>query len=359
LTVTAPEGVVIVGLGMTTAVGLSAKETAASERAGTMRVGESPLYDRRYNPFTLALVPNDGLPKLARPLRRLPVTNRESRLLRLATQPLRECAGTLPRGGPRPPLLLVLPEPNPARPADPVGFLALLSRQVGDVFDATRSEAHCLGRAGGVLALGRAAEWIRADLAPFVLVGGVDTFRDLQVLASLDAEGRVKSEANLDGFIPGEGAGFLALTSRRAAAAWGLDVLAVLSPVAHGIEPGHLYSEQPYRGAGLAAAVQAATATAQAGAVRTVYCTMNGESHWAKEWGVALLRSRPAFADDHVVHHPAEYFGDIGAAAGPVMIGLAALGIRGGYRGGPCLVYASSDRETRAAVIVAGAAGTH
>jgi 3-oxoacyl-[acyl-carrier-protein] synthase I len=353
----APEDIVVVGIGMTTAVGLSAKETAASERAGTMRFAESHFHDRRYNPFTLALVPDDGLPTLARELRRVKLAARENRLLRLATQPLRESVAALPAGVPRPPLLLVLPDATPARPIDGAVFLDLLTRQVGGVFDGTRSEAHCLGRPGGVLALGRAAEWIRAGVAPFVVVGGVDTFRDLCVLAFLDAEGRVKSEANLDGFIPGEGAGFLLLGSRRNAESSGAEVLAVLSAVAHGVEPGHLHSEEPYRGAGLAAAVQSAAAMAPPGTLRSIYSTMNGESHWAKEWGVAFLRSRAAFAEEHAIHHPAEYFGDLGAASGPVLIGLAALGIRGGYRSGPCLVCASSDRETRAAVIVAGSLG--
>ena len=49
------------------------------------------------------------------------------------------------------------------------------------------------------------------------------------------------------------------------------------------------------------------------------------------------------------MHHPADCSGDSGAACGPIMAGLAALGIRDSYRRTPALVYGSSDRGARAA----------
>jgi 3-oxoacyl-[acyl-carrier-protein] synthase-1 len=55
------------------------------------------------------------------------------------------------------------------------------------------------------------------------------------------------------------------------------------------------------------------------------------------------------------MHHPADSFGDTGAACGPILVGLAALGIKAGYRRAPALVYGSSDRGLRAATIVSAA----
>jgi 3-oxoacyl-[acyl-carrier-protein] synthase-1 len=52
------------------------------------------------------------------------------------------------------------------------------------------------------------------------------------------------------------------------------------------------------------------------------------------------------------MHHPADCFGDAGAAVGPAMIGLAVHGIRARYRNSPSLVYASSDNGERAAILV-------
>jgi 3-oxoacyl-[acyl-carrier-protein] synthase-1 len=83
-----------------------------------------------------------------------------------------------------------------------------------------------------------------------------------------------------------------------------------------------------------------------------VYSSMNGESHWSKEWSVAYLRNRAAFNEGFRVHHPADCYGDLGAAAGPALIALVLLGMRGGYRAPAGLVYCSSDRGQRAAMLV-------
>lgn len=349
--------VVIVGLGMMTAVGLSAPETAASVRAGVARFTETSIRDHRFDPFTLAEVPDDGLPGLVPgvdgPAHGLLPTAREVRMLRLATMPLRECLGVLPAGVPTPGLVLSLPTAETRRPLDGAVFLARLAWQMGSRFNVRRSDASDRGRAGGLVAIERAAMVVRSGQVPFMLAGGVDTYRDLYVLGTLDLEKRVKSAAHLDGFIPGEGAAFLLLASRATARAWGLVPLAVVSPAALGVEEGHLYSEAPYRGDGLAAALSALLGTgAVSGPVREVYSSMNGEAHWAKEWGVGFLRNREAFAEDHGMHHPADSYGDTGAACGPLMAGLATAGVRGGYRRSPCLVYGSSDDGLRAALAV-------
>ncbi|OLD92129.1 MAG: hypothetical protein AUG84_02150 [Chloroflexi bacterium 13_1_20CM_4_66_7] len=185
-----------------------------------------------------------------------------------------------------------------------------------------------------------------------MLAGGIDCYRDLYVLGTLDMEQRVKSAANLDGFVPGEGAAFLLLSRADA----GAGPLAAVTQVAQALENGHLYSEQPYRGDGLAVAIQQLVQLgAAAGPIQEVYSSMNGENHWAKEWGVAFVRNAPAFLQDHGMHHPADCYGDTGAACAVLMVGLAALGIKQGYRRSPALVYGSSDRGQRAAVVVKAA----
>jgi 3-oxoacyl-[acyl-carrier-protein] synthase-1 len=272
-------------------------------------------------------------------------------MLRLGGVALRECLASLPSGTPPPRLVLALPETETTKPLDGAAFLRLLATQTGGAFTAQGSDASLRGRAGGLLAVGRAVELVRSGQAPCAVGGGIDTYRDLYVLGTLDAEGRVKSAANLDGFIPGEGAGFVAVASAAAGAA-----LAKLSPVAEGEEAGHLYSKEVYRGEGLAVAVQRLLqAGAAQGPIQEVYSSMNGENHWAKEWGVAFLRSSGAFLSEHGMHHPADCYGDTGAAAGPLMVGIAALGIKQGYRKSPALVYGSSDRGPRAALVVSAA----
>jgi 3-oxoacyl-[acyl-carrier-protein] synthase-1 len=346
---------VIVGVGMMTSVGLSAPETAASVRAATMRFSETPIRDHRFEPFMLAEVPEDALPGLVESVEREKgLTSREMRMLRLGTMPLIEALAVLPPGERAPPLALALPEMQPGRRVDGARFIKLFASQTGGRFDSSRGAAVDEGRAGALVAIARAAQMVRSGQAAFALAGAVDTYRDLYVLGTLDLEERVKSSSHLDGFIPGEGAAFLLLASESAARAAKLRPLGRLTRVAADIEAGHLYSDAPYKGEGLAKTLAQLFSSGDVGApIAEVFSSMNGESHWAKEWGVGFLRNKAAFAEDHAMHHPADCFGDTGSACGPLMIGLAAMGMRDGYRKSPALVYCSSDRGTRAALSVA------
>ncbi|MGH7674570.1 MAG: beta-ketoacyl synthase N-terminal-like domain-containing protein [Gemmatimonadales bacterium] len=350
------EPVLVVGVGMITSVGLSAPETSASVRAGIMRFEEATLHDHVYQPFTLAEVPEYGLPDSPDDFGRLEASSREDRMLRLTECALGECLNLLPSRAASPGLIVALPETPTTRPVDEAALLEDLAQAVGGRVDLRRSNASPRGRAGGLAAIARAGDLIRAGQADLVVAGGIDTYRDSWVLARLDAERRVKSEVNLDGFIPGEGAAFLLLADRRAAGALGLAPMAAVSRVAEAFETGHLYSDEPYSGAGLAATLaQLFQSGAASAPIQEVYSSMNGESFWAKEWGVAFLRNRAAFHAAHRMHHPADCYGDIGAACGPLMVGLAAVGIRDGYRRSPALVYGSSDHGARAALIVSAA----
>jgi 3-oxoacyl-[acyl-carrier-protein] synthase-1 len=353
------EEVVLVGIGMVTPIGLSAPETAASVRAGTMRFQESRYLDHRFQPFTVASVPDDALPALVDDVAATPtLSTRESRLLRLASRALSECLAPLSTRLAPLPFYLALPEGQRGRAIDTTGFLKLLATQTGGVFDPGQSVVLGEGRAGGLIALGQARQKLRSGKASMALICGVDSYVDLYTLGTLDLQKRVKSAVHLDGFIPGEGACALLLASASAAKASRLASLGMSSDVSRDFEKGHLFSSEPYRGDGLAAGVEALLASNPPGEpIRSVLSSMNGESHWAKEWGVAYLRNRNAFAEDHEILHPADCFGDTGAAVGALLVGLAALGrVRAGG-GGASLVYASSDHGERAAVFLQAATG--
>jgi 3-oxoacyl-[acyl-carrier-protein] synthase-1 len=348
----APE-VVVARVGIVTAVGVSAAETLASVKSTTMRFGSVDWLDRASEPFTVAAVPPAALPPLAAAAAAPGLTARDARLLRLGAKALAECVGSTGRGSSRPPLVLALPEPERQRPVDPRKFLRLFASQT-DLFDLVLSETVATGRAGGLSAIGRAAALVASGKAKMAVAGGIDSYVDLYTLGALDLEKRVKSGAHADGFIPGEGAAFLLLASRPAAAAAGLRPLATISGPAEGFEKGHLGSRETYKGEGLAATVQSLVGSAPPPApFASVWSSMNGESHWAKEWGVAFLRSRDAFAEGHSMHHPADCYGDAGAATGVLLAGLASLDAAGG----PALVYASSDLGPRAALSIHSAGG--
>jgi 3-oxoacyl-[acyl-carrier-protein] synthase-1 len=332
---------------MCTSVGVGASKTAAAVRAGLPRFRESPFYDRRGEPIILAAVPDEDLPPLA-PSLPDSVDEREAQMLRLAAPALAEVLGGVP-GAERIPLLLALPEALPGREVPGPAFLRRLAAQSGLGFSVEESRASTGGRAAGLAVLGEALDRLAAR-GGLVLVGGVDSHQDAALLQALDEEGRVRAHGIPDGFTPGEGAAFLLLGAASGAKR---APLARVEAAAAAEEPGHRFSDAPYRGEGLDAAFRGLFARVSgAPPVRTVYAGLNGESFGAKEWGISYLRHRERFADDLRVEHPADCLGDAGAALGPLMLGLAALGMQGGYRRSPCLVWCSSDGAARAAALV-------
>ncbi len=340
-------GASILSMGMMTPVGLTAPQSAASVRAGITRFAETSLYDKRFEPFTMSLLPDEVLPPLHPELEKtVGLTSRQVRLLRLTAPALQEALKGFPDEGGMP-LFLGAPEHLKDRP-QPLndGFLAQLGLQSGVGFDIAASKVIFGGRAAGLMALQAAMACLAAGKHPAVLAGGVDTYLDLYLLGTLDMEDRILGQAVMDGFIPGEGAGFVLLSSSGAS-------FARISPVFTGFEEGHLGSDKPYQGEGLAtvfAEIFGSGAFAQP--VREVYSAMNGENHWAKEWGVAFLRNQGSFDPSHGIHHPADCLGDTGAASGILLTILAAFGIGKGYRRSPALITCSSDLGNRAAVAV-------
>ncbi|WP_437667512.1 beta-ketoacyl synthase N-terminal-like domain-containing protein [Sorangium sp. So ce1182] len=348
-------GAEILAIGMVSAVGMTAPQTAASVRAGLVGARGTAILGRNLEPLTMAVLPDDSLPPLAPALADAPgLTQRQTRMLRLAGVALKECVQSEPRPD-RLPVLLAVPEAHPGRPV-PVGsrLLEQLRGQAEIPFDLQNSILYPRGRAAGMIALKAALDRLRSGASRYVVIGGVDSYLDLGLLGVLDPENRLLRSGPSDGFLPGEGAAFLLLGSTAEAQRSGRARLAHLEAAADAEEPGHRYSEMVYRGDGLDAAVRGlfAAVPAARAQVRTVYAGFNGENFNAKEWGVAYLRHQERFADDLRVEHPVDCLGDVGAALGPMMVGLAAIGISRGYRAPPCLVWCSSDKVTRGAALI-------
>ncbi len=341
----------IVGIGMMTPVGDSAAMTATSVQAGISAYQASSIYNKRFQPMTMALTPEDALPPLDEELETTPrLTSRQRRMLRLADKAIAESL-SVAKVPALPPLVLAGPEeiPDCPKPIDD-SFLTHLHRQAKGGFNLGKSKLLAQGRASGIEVIAQAWTLLTSQAEPFVLVGGVDTYLDLYLLSTLDMHDRVLADGVMDGFCPGEGAAFLLLASSQTVGKYGLKPLANLCQPALANEPGHRYSQSPYKGEGLSRAVTTALATLNGQKVNAVFSSMNGENLHAKEWGVASIRNQAALAEKLQFEHPADCYGDPGAAAAPLMVGLAALGMQGGEIPGPCMVYCSSEHEKRGAV---------
>lgn len=341
-----PSGMWIHGIGLTTPLGERPAAVAAAVRAGLSRRAESGFLNHNGDPMVVSRLPDDALPPLVPALADRPARHR--RLLRLATRALQQAVAAL-ADPPAIPLLLALPESHPALPPFDVGpLLADLAAQSG-VALAPGAATH-RGRAGALAALADALARPHDPKAPFVLLGGVDTYLDAGLLAALDHERRVQAVGVRNGFAPGEGAAFLLLSHRQVLP--GSRARVLLSHPSLGHEAGHRHGGAPLLGDGLADAVRGALHGRPAGAVQTVYAGLNGEQDGAREWGVAIVRNRDAFAEDLQLEHPASGLGDPGAAMAPTLLALVATGLERGYCAGPALVWCANDGPLRAAALV-------
>ncbi len=340
----------VLAVGLATPVGLASEAVAAAVRAGVNRFRETRYRNKALQPQRMSLLGDEHLRGLAAGAASSGggISPRD-RMLGLGAIALREACETWPEPVP---LLLALPEARAGLP-DAVGngFLRDLAAAAGIAIDEARSKEYRYGGAAAMLALRDAAALV-ASGREIAAVGGVDSLTDRALLDALDAEGRLLG-ASMDGFIPGEGAGFLLVGSHAAGRRLRLAPLARIAGVGLGGERGHRHSKEPYLGEGLAQAFQALfAAVPDAPKVRCVYAGLNGEGLLAKEWGVAYLRSAERFAEEFQVEHPADCLGDAGAALGPIMLGLAAIGLEKRYRDDPCLVWSTSDREPRGAALL-------
>jgi 3-oxoacyl-[acyl-carrier-protein] synthase-1 len=227
-------------------------------------------------------------------------------------------------------------------------FFPALQQQTDLPIDYAASRLISTGRTGVLEAL-RLADHYLYDLGlEAVLVGGVDTCQNSRWLALLDENGRIKSgrPGAGDSFVPGDGAGFLLLTARPANdEEWSYR----LTPPGFAAETGHLYSAEPYLANGLDTAVKQALLTApEELPITQMFSSMNGEHYWVKEIGVAASRSSHRLKN--AVHqHPADCYGDLGAATGAALIALAYSDHQRQKRQNASLIMTSSDNEFRAA----------
>ncbi len=325
------------------AIGRGSQQAWASARAGIARIVSSHVLDRNFDPIQMGLVPEDALVPLSPDLDKLPLPARARRMLRLATPALQGVAVDADA-----PMRLFLGAPHltAKNGAWLRHFPQYLQMLTGVPIDTAASLVIPQGRAAALLALEAACNALRSDPSAPVIVGGVDTFLDPRLLSTLDREGRVLGPTVMDGFIPGEGAAFMVL------AASGNGV--VVNGVASFNDPGHRTGSAPARGEGLAEAVNLLRGQLQGSPppVGVTFAGFNGESFDAKLWGVTQLRHRDFFASTMAMEHPADKYGDAGAATGAILTALAATAIADGSRNGPAFVWAASDHEPRACALL-------
>ena len=344
--------VYIAGIGMITPVGANTAMTAAAVKAGVSAYAETEYYGQNGQPITMAAVPTVIFDEIEAEIGEGDRFNlRHDRVVKMAILALREACALQSTKEPIP-LVLAMPEGQ-----TDIEGLSPLIQELENNCKPWVSTQQCRslhsGRAAGMEAMDFAFRYLYDLPNDFFLIGGSDSYRDYSRLNPLSEESRLVVPDSPDGFAPGEAAAFLLLTRKPELALARQGHIIALSPPGMAEEPGHLYSEEAYRGDGLDQAFKKALGNhPQPTNIHSIYSSMNGESHWAKEYGVAFMRNRNAFQDPVGIEHPADCYGDLGAATAPVLIALAAEHLLSQAKARTHLVYSSSDHGKRGAMVV-------
>jgi 3-oxoacyl-[acyl-carrier-protein] synthase-1 len=209
------------------------------------------------------------------------------------------------------------------------------------------------GHGAGLSAMLECVRAVQNGDIRFGVAGGVDSYCDPETLESLEEEGRLHTPRHPYGFIPGEAAGFCVIASADAVPRWQLQEELRIIGAGRTHEPHSRASEGVCTGEALSAAIEQASHSISAPIDQTI-CDLNGESYRADEYSFALVRTRPAFSETHTFITPADCWGDVGAASGPLFAMVASARYRKHHAAGPrTLLWAGGDSGERVAMVVA------
>src|SRR5690606_25442746 len=185
---------------------------------------------------------------------------------------------------------------------------------------------------------------------PAVILGA-ESYLHPQTLLWLLHQRLLAQPSSPNGFIPGEAAGCLVLSTARLRPYAGWPRQAVRRGVGIGHETQLRDSEIGSTGMGMIEAVREANASSAGAEVDTVYIDINGERYRSEEWGFVALRT-PELWRSLDYQAPSTCWGDVGAAWGTLAGVLAVRSFVRGYASGPrAMVLAGSLNGLRGAML--------
>lgn len=328
----------VLGTGLVTSVGLTAAACGSAFRS------------KLSNPFETSFIDSSGAYIMAHQVQLERPCSGMTKLARMAVLAIEEALQGLRRDHwQRVPLLLCVAEPD--RPGRTEGLdeqlLTQIQRELGVHF-APSSMLVPHGRVAVAIALAQARTLLGSHDVPGVLVVGVDSLIAWPTLSHYERGDRLLTQANANGFMPGEGAGALWL-----GAACRHSPQLLCTGVGFGHEPAPIDSGQPLRAEGLTQAIKASLddAACQLHDMAFRITDNAGEHYYFKEASLALTRIQRHSKEAFDLWHPAECTGETGAASGATVIAAAHEACRKGYApGSKVLAHWANDSGQRAAV---------
>lgn len=340
--------IVVVGVGARTPLGFDAASSAAAVRAGISAIQDHPYMIDQFGERM----------KVTRDIGIDVDLHGPDRAVEIAVSPALDALLPLLQSDATSAVTLILSTGEP-RPGKPDGFAAqvdmLLRKRIGQHVLLEGGGSTAGGHAGGLLAIHHACKSLREGRAKLCLVGGVDSYLEPETLEWLDQNEQLHSETTTYGFCPGEAAGFALLTTLGVARARGLRPLLEIVGTSIASEENRIKTETVVLGEGLGSAFKLLFQDAPIDKVDRIICDMNGERYRGNEYGFAVIRNPGRFKDAADFETPADCWGDVGAASGPLFVSLITEAEARGYQPGPLsLIWASSENGARAGVLLGG-----
>lgn len=330
----------ITSVGLVTSIGLSARDTCAAIRAKVANPVETRFTDSRGQWIVGHQVVLDEGWRDLRKLAKMAALSIDEALQGVPA----EQWSTIPL------LLCVAEAERPGRIAGlDTDLFPMIQAELGVQFS-PRSSAIAHGRVSVGVAMHHARRLMTEFGVQRVLIAATDSLLTWPTLSSLDASGRLLTERNANGFIPGEAAGALLLSDASSSVA-GLHCVGI----GFGREPAFLNSGEPQRADGLTSAFKAALDEAACGIQELDFriTDLAGEHYYFKEAALAVSRTLRVRKEEFDIWHPAECIGEVGAAAGAAIIALADTACRKHYAKGPrILAHMGNDAGARTALVL-------
>lgn len=339
----------IVSLGARTPVGASVRPAAAAVRAGICAFASHPyMVDYRDGePMVVAM--DAFLP---------PEIECADRFLELGLTAAGEALQALAEKGrslAKLPVIIGLPA---MRPGLPERLGEMIEERFMDQwrthFPGMKVETICAGHAAGLMAVREACRKIGSGEADICLAGGIESYIEPETLEWLDGREQLHSESNSWGFIPGEAAGFCLVANKYEVKRLGLTKLGDILAVAAERETNLIHTDSVCLGEGLSRAINHVLQILPPDTrVDNSICDINGEIYRGDELGYAIVKTAEHFVDPTGFITPADCWGDVGAASGPLFIMLTAMAGMKGYAKGPhTVVWAGSESGERCAALL-------
>ena len=287
-----------------------------------------------------------------------PTITGPQRLLGLAESALLEACAPLGAVSPSRqliPVYLALPEFRPGfSKKDAQKIQSGLKRVEGLPADLQMVEVFAHGHAAGFLALAKAVEQLQQGVFDVCLVGGLESYFHPDTMEWLDANRQLTGTVSRSGFVPGEGAGFFLVATDRARQQLGLPPKLRIRAVAIGKENKLIKTNDICLGEGLTATIEDAVGLLNlpTETINNTICDINGERYRGEEWGFVCLRLSEYFDDPTDYLAPADCWGDMGAASGPLFAMLVHQAVEQGYaKGLRTMLWASSEHGDRGVAV--------